>query len=503
MEIPNVCSVKLAPKSSRKRQRIETRSDGSLGTSQQTSPPSLIYTVTPPSSPRLGYGHLMVSPSPRNCGRQSLENVRIPSIGSCQYSSVYIEHPKVNLCTPHTFEYYSSPLCIKKEKEDDNDLSYDGSSISISNHNNLLDSSSCDDLSYVTSFESASNSPEDNTTDVFDLGQFVNEDYINIEKCDDDTTHDSSTSSESAVEKFFRILEYNAYVASSNACAMNNLVNDLRCYTNTFEEAIPDCLHDRFSLTEFVEQPKYVSHFDSYQANSLNGNPLTPESSATTHMAFEQAAYITRVIEPMNLRISSIVSKLEPIDQSESSHSNEESERKWYAQMSPNIEGVYNYQRCTGNISRTQPCDYLDTSEVRHVTESNATDRLFNNARCSMNQDRSSQLHDLDSDDAFLKLLAPTKTQKLYKIPWTIVNNSSFIFIIALLLYSCFGDDFYDLARMAIPHMYKSSAKPTHTTNNQNDIINIPLSSCNVALLPEIPSNQPANTCKRSYLKHA
>ena len=117
---------------------------------------------------------------------------------------------------------------------------------------------------------------------------------------------------------------------------------------------------------------------------------------------FEQERLITIVTEPACLRMKQVISELEPVHVHPLSV--DEVEQRWYAQVSPNVDGVYYYQPCTGEMSRTVPPGYMDTSDVRRVAELKvkacvSTPRKYTHVDCAV-------------DNEFVKLVSPMNQKK-------------------------------------------------------------------------------------------
>ena len=444
METPSVNYSKLQTRSARKRQRVDPISDGiSISLSSQlTPPPTLIYTVSSQSPNRQEYDNfipssLMLSPSQLRYGsqsdllRNSNTNTRTNEIYTRQYSSIHVAKNSadpplstikidgldnlVEWVTLTSTNTNYSPLCMKHDtEEDDEGLSHSGRLPSSCLHRQgTFDSSyTYNDSTYATTFDSASSQPVENTETcgVSEVGyrntnQFPQEEFME-EREDDLSSWDNSD--EKAREKFFRILDYNTCIASSNAYLMKNAVGGIHNHLNTFhDEEFPDqdSLDDRLTLSDFVKQPSLKPHV--YGDNEI-------ASSAIGQAAFEQEVFITKIIEPMNLQMKCVVSELEPIHELQLQYS-DKMEDRWYAQTSLNIDGVYYYQPSTGDISRTEPVDYMDTSDVRRLAELKAKARLSTSIHTPIKRSSSAplQLLDLDLDDQFINSLSPMKQKKL------------------------------------------------------------------------------------------
>ena len=234
---------------------------------------------------------------------------------------------------------------------------------------------------------------------------------------------DASNSDKHLRQHFLTVVGYNANIATANAQMMKHAVEGIyNASTDNISqsEPIPDFLYKNLILSNFVSQPMLLphssmnkSHFeDDIAIASLmfNFDDTIQDCDADQHV-FEQEKQISIVIEPSCMEMKQVISCLKPIlmhDHGDESHDGNPMER-WYAQTSVNIDGIYYYQPSTGDISRTIPPSYMDTSDVRRYAEIKIKARRL----CALPSLSRKNFYSIDADYEFVRLVSPMKQKTI------------------------------------------------------------------------------------------
>lgn len=158
---------------------------------------------------------------------------------------------------------------------------------------------------------------------------------------------------------------------------------------------------------------------------------LEQEESYATQMFLDyerERHFIVAQIEPACNEMKYVVDSLdndcdpEDDDDEDDDEYDDSIKNRWYAQISSNIHGIYYYQPSTGNISRSEPFSYMDTSQVRcfghHYSSTREKDFVRDDKELQM------YLDDITVDKEFVKLVSPMKQKTIIAKKWKHKENS-------------------------------------------------------------------------------
>jgi hypothetical protein len=201
------------------------------------------------------------------------------------------------------------------------------------------------------------------------------------------------------ITDFGQALTYNTNVAIANAELMHRVVENIQMdYSYDFVEEEEEVIEYDSEDDEDLSLLRYdfvrLDHFhqdrvqeeeepqdDLLITTTTLDNLLEEEEEAEKTYDLEQESYATQMFLEYERERHFIVAQIEPacnemkymVDSldNDCDHEYDDDEyddsikNRWYAQISSNIHGIYYYQPSTGNISRSEPFSYMDTSQVR------------------------------------------------------------------------------------------------------------------------------------------
>eukprot|EP00979_Chaetoceros_neogracilis_P009290 scaffold2111_cov267-Chaetoceros_neogracile.AAC.1 len=311
---------------------------------------------------------------------------------------------------------YVEDLSYPRKKEDPNELDVFNETGSIGRET-FGTPSSQHDSNVTSTIASITHSRSDDSIDPEFLTPVAE---ISVSRYNDD---DASNSDKHLRQHFLTVVGYNANIATANAQMMKHAVEGIYNASNdniSQSEPIPDFLYKNLILSNFVSQPMLrphssmnKSHFeDDIAIASLmfNFDDTIQDCDADQHV-FEQEKQISIVIEPSCMEMKQVISCLKPILVHD--HGNELNDvnpmERWYAQTSVNIDGIYYYQPSTGDISRTIPPSYMDTSDVRRYAEIKIKARRL----CALPSLSRKNFYSIDADYEFVRLVSPMKQKTI------------------------------------------------------------------------------------------
>lgn len=173
-------------------------------------------------------------------------------------------------------------------------------------------------------------------------------------------------------------------------------------------------LYEDLTLSDFVEQPplQYSTQrqdcilFDDIDAQMTGGYP----DDELNQEAFEQKQTISSIIEPASQQMRDVIAGLEPMKHfSPVEYDFDCKLERWYAQISPHISGIYYHQPSSGELARSPPTEYIDTSDVRHFVDQIIKSRVATTSpQCRPRNLLHVQVdYNIEPDGDFVKLVTP------------------------------------------------------------------------------------------------
>ena len=186
-------------------------------------------------------------------------------------------------------------------------------------------------------------------------------------KCEEAAGAITSQKTESCnMQEFLDIVSLNSHVAEVNAKIMDGVVSSLdSMFLQESEEERSKKLllsDEELFFSPFLAQPKILDFSPICETLNDDNNRCVKNDDV-----LRETLTITSIMEPAVQKMNQMV--VDSINEFnllvEKYESMDDTSFRWFAQVSPNIEGCYYYQSSTGKILRDVPPEYCDTGNVR------------------------------------------------------------------------------------------------------------------------------------------